>query len=118
MRYSRTCKVCRISYEPHGREREILEGALGWAGPVFRSNPKGCPKCGGTGYRGRVGIHELMTVSEELVEGINKGLETAEIKRIAMRTGMKTLHQDSMLKIKEGLSTMEEALSVVPPDLT
>jgi type IV pilus assembly protein PilB len=51
------------------------------------------------------------------VEGINKELETAEIKKIAMRNGMKTLHQDSMLKVKEGLTTMEEAIANVPPDL-
>jgi len=67
--------------------------------------------------KGRVGIHELMVVSEELIEGINKGLETAELKKIAMRNGMKTLHQDSMLKVKEGLTTMEESLGTVPPDL-
>ena len=45
------------------------------------------------------------------------GLETAELKKIAMRNGMMTLHQDSMLKVKEGLSTMEESLGTVPPDL-
>jgi type IV pilus assembly protein PilB len=58
-----------------------------------------------------------MVNCEELTEGINKEIETAELKRIAMRTGMKTLHQDSMLKVKIGLTTMEEALGNVPPDL-
>ena len=113
----RVCKVCKVAHEPVGREKELLEAAIGWSGPIFKANPRGCPKCGGTGYKGRVGIHELMVVSEELVEGINKGLETAELKKIAMRNGMKTLHQDSMLKVKEGLSTMEESLGTVPPDL-
>ena len=64
-----------------------------------------------------MGIHELMTISDELIEAINKGKEAAEIKKIAMRNGMKTLHQDSMLKVVEGLSTMEESLCTVPPDL-
>ncbi|MFT3831355.1 MAG: ATPase, T2SS/T4P/T4SS family [Opitutaceae bacterium] len=113
----RVCKVCKVPHDPIPREKEILESAIGWSGPIFRANPRGCPKCGGTGYKGRVGIHELMVVSEELIEGINKGLETAELKKIAMRNGMKTLHQDSMLKVKEGLSTMEESLGTVPPDL-
>jgi len=54
---------------------------------------------------------------EELTEGINKELEVAQLKRIAMKTGMKTLHQDSVLKIKMGLTTVEEALANVPPDL-
>ena len=48
---------------------------------------------------------------------INKEVEVAELKRIAMRNGMKTLHQDSMLKVKMGLTTMEDALANVPPDL-
>ena len=73
--------------------------------------------CSGTGYKGRVGIHELMTASEELTEGINKRVEVAGLKRIAMKNGMKTLHQDSMLKVKMGLTTIEEALAYVPPDM-
>jgi type IV pilus assembly protein PilB len=113
----RVCKQCRIQYEPKLREKEILEKGLGWCGPIFKHNTKGCPKCNGSGYRGRVGIHELMVTNEELIEGINKKFETAELKKIAMRQGMKTLHQDSLLKVKEGLSTMEEAISTVPPDL-
>ena len=113
----RVCKSCKQAYEPKDREKEILEKALGWSGQVYRANPHGCPQCGGNGYKGRVGIHELMINNEELTAGINKEIETAEIKRIAMRSGMKTLHQDSMLKVKQGTTTIEEALSNVPPDL-
>ena len=113
----RVCKQCRIAYEPEGREKEIFEKAIGWSGQVYKANPKGCPKCGGGGYKGRVGIHELMVTNEELVQGINKGLEAAELKKIAMRQGMKTLHQDAILKVKEGLTSIEEAIATVPPDL-
>ncbi|HUG12542.1 MAG TPA: GspE/PulE family protein [Opitutaceae bacterium] len=113
----RLCKTCRIGYMPEGREAEIMVKAIGWKGNIYRHNPKGCSKCGGTGYRGRVGIHELMTVSEELVTAINKGLETSELKRIAVSNGMATLHQDSILKVKEGITAIDEALSVVPQDL-
>jgi type IV pilus assembly protein PilB len=113
----RVCKNCKQPFEPKGREKELMEKAIGWTGQIFKANPQGCPTCGGTGYKGRVGIHELMTNSEELTEGINKEVEVADLKRIAMKNGMKTLHQDSMLKVKMGLTTIEEALSNVPPDL-
>ncbi len=113
----RVCKTCRQQIEPMGREKEILEKAIGWSGPIFKANPKGCPKCGGSGYKGRVGIHELMVTNDELVDGINKQLEAAELKKIAMRGGMKTLHQDSLLKVKDGLTTLEEAIATVPPDM-
>lgn len=114
----RVCKQCRMPYTPEGREKEIMEKAIGWSGQIFKHNPKGCPKCGGSGYKGRVGIHELMVTNEELAEAINKEMESSELKKIAMRAGMKTLHQDSLLKVKEGLATIEEAISTVPPDMT
>jgi type IV pilus assembly protein PilB len=113
----RVCKTCRVAYEPQGREKELIEKALGWSGQIYKANPKGCPKCGGSGYKGRVGIHELMVSNDELIEGINKELEAAELKKIAMKNGMKTLHQDSFLKVQMGLTTIEEALANVPPDM-
>ena len=113
----RVCKTCRVAYTPEGREKEIMERAIGWSGQIFKINPKGCPKCGGGGYKGRVGIHELMVSNEELIEGINNEVEAAELKKIAIRGGMKTLHQDSILKVKDGLTTIEEAVANVPPDM-
>jgi type IV pilus assembly protein PilB len=58
-----------------------------------------------------------MIANDELVDGINKGVETSELKSIAMRGGMKTPHQDSLIKVKDGLTTLEEAIATVPPDL-
>jgi type IV pilus assembly protein PilB len=113
----RVCMSCRLPFQAKDREKELLEKAVGWSGQIFKANPHGCHLCGGSGYKGRVGIHELMVNSEELTAGINRKIETAELKRIAMRGGMKTLHQDSMLKVKQGTTTIEEALANVPPDL-
>ena len=113
----RVCKQCRVPYEPEGREKAVLEKAIGWSGQIFKSNRKGCPKCGGSGYKGRVGIHELMVTNDELIDAINKELESAELKKIAQRGGMKTLHQDSLIKVKDGLTTLAEAIATVPPDM-
>ncbi|MGF1450076.1 MAG: GspE/PulE family protein [Opitutales bacterium] len=114
----RVCKTCKELYEVEGREQEILERALGKAPTsIYRANRKGCSSCNGSGYKGRVGIHEMMLTSEELVAAINEGKETADVKRIAVQSGMATLHQDSMLKVKAGTSTMEESITTVPPDL-
>ncbi len=114
----RICKTCKQSYDPEGREREILENALGpGTGRIFRPTGDGCPACNRLGYKGRIGIHELMRTSPELVKGINAGYETAKLKKIAIRNGMKTLHQDSLLKVQDGVTTIEEAISNVPPDM-
>lgn len=113
----RVCKNCRQAYELEGREAEIMMKAIRYSGPVYRANKDGCPACGRSGYKGRVGIHELMATSEALVEGINKGVQTAVLKRIAMMNGMYTLHQDSMKKVRAGTTTIEEAIATVPPDM-
>ena len=113
----RVCKSCSQKHVQAGNEATIMERALGWSGKVPIANDTGCPTCGDNGYKGRVGIHELMAINEDLVQAINAEEEAIKIKRIAMRSGMKTLHQDSLLKVKEGLSTMQEALSVIPPDM-
>ncbi|MDX2112070.1 MAG: ATPase, T2SS/T4P/T4SS family [Verrucomicrobiota bacterium] len=113
----RVCKTCKQPYTPEGREATLLERALGWQGQIFRANPSGCPVCNGNGYKGRVGTHELMAISEELVKGINQAMETAKLKRIAIRNGMKTLHQDSLLKVRDGVTTVQEAIANIPPDM-
>ncbi|WP_438483142.1 ATPase, T2SS/T4P/T4SS family [Oleiharenicola lentus] len=115
----RVCKNCKTKYTASGREHDIMAKALGEVGPfeIYKAAPGGCHICGGIGYKGRVGIHELMVNCEEIVEAINKEVEVADLKRVCMKNGMKTLHQDSMLKVKMGLTTMEDALSNVPPDL-
>ncbi|CAA6693839.1 MULTISPECIES: GspE/PulE family protein [unclassified Lentimonas] len=113
----RVCKTCKQTHLQEGNEAAIMQRALGWSGKVPRASEDGCPSCGGNSYKGRVGIHELMPTSEELVAAINAEEEAVVLKRIAMRNGMKTLHQDCMLKVREGLTTMEEALGAVPPDM-
>lgn len=113
----RVCRSCGAMHEATGREAEILQQAIGWSGVIPQSKDGGCPACRGIGYKGRIGIHELMPISDELVTGINGEMDTAKLKRIAVRNNMKTLHQDSMLKVKEGVTTLSEALSNVPADM-
>jgi hypothetical protein len=113
----RLCKTCKKEYEPEGREAEILQKAINWVGPIYKANRTGCPACGGKGYKGRIGIHEMMANNEDLIDGMNREIETAELKKIAMFTGMQTLHMDTMKKVRAGMTSMEHALTIVPPDM-
>ena len=113
----RLCATCKQISLSEGQEKDILERAIKWSGQVFKPKRFGCPNCGGAGYRGRVGVHELMITSEELIRGINLGVETGQIKGIAVRNGMVTLHQDGMYKVKAGITSVEECASTIPPDL-
>jgi len=113
----RVCKTCKRPVEPDSRQREILERAIEWNGEIFMANKDGCPACNGVGYKGRVGVHELMHTNMDLIQGINGAYETAKLKKICIRNGMKTLHQDSLLKVKDGVTTLEEAVANLPADL-
>jgi type IV pilus assembly protein PilB len=78
---------------------------------------KGCPKCSETGYKGRVAVYEVMAVKDELKEFILNGASTAEIKREAMRLGMKSMRQSALSKMEEGATTLEEVLRVSVADV-
>lgn len=77
---------------------------------------KGCKTCNNTGYKGRTAIYEVMVVNDEIKEAILQGFSAIELKREAMRLGMKTLRQAGLIKVKEGKTTLEEVLRVTRAD--
>jgi type IV pilus assembly protein PilB len=81
---------------------------------VFKG--KGCAICSGTGYKGRVGLYEVMVMKEEVKELVLSRSSSSEIKKEAMRLGMKTLRQSGIHKVKEGLTTIEEVLRATMDD--
>jgi type IV pilus assembly protein PilB len=76
----------------------------------------GCDVCNNTGYKGRVGIYQVMPMFEEIRELILAGANTAEIKRESMRLGVKTMRQSALIKLKEGVTSFEEVLRCTVTD--
>jgi type IV pilus assembly protein PilB len=77
---------------------------------------KGCPNCSGTGYRGRIAFYEVMPLREGLKELILEGASASELKRAAQMGGMKTLRESGLLKIRSGVTSIEEVLRVTASD--
>jgi len=71
---------------------------------------KGCPHCSGTGYKGRVGIFEIMEITENVAQAITSEVPESQLRKIAIKDGMRTLRQDALLKVKQGITTLEQAL--------
>jgi type IV pilus assembly protein PilB len=71
---------------------------------------KGCQKCNGTGYKGRVGLYEVMEVTEDMRELILIGASALELRKRAVENGMLTLRQSGLVKIKNGVTTLEEVV--------
>ena len=72
--------------------------------------PKGCPSCMGTGYKGRVGLYELMEVNDEVAKAINANVPEDQLRKTAMQEGMVTLRDAGLTKIREGTTSVEEVL--------
>jgi len=71
----------------------------------------GCERCKGSGYRGRVGIHQIMPISEEINRIIMRGGNTIEIAEQARREGMRDLRQSGLIKVRQGLTSLEEVMA-------
>jgi type IV pilus assembly protein PilB len=80
------------------------------AGEVTPMKGKGCETCNGTGYKGRVGLYEVMEIGEELRELILVGASGLELRRKAVEEGMITLRQSGLRKVKEGVTTIDEVV--------
>ncbi len=112
----RVCEACKARAvlqpdtftAPH-RPAEEVRDVEGYHGA-------GCAECQHTGYRGRAAIYEVMTLTDDLRRMILRGGSAGELKAAAMEKGMRTLRQAAVGKVRQGLTTVEEALRVTEPD--
>ena len=106
----RCCNNCKTAYIPDDRELRMLgitrEDIAGK--PFYRGG--GCELCNGSGYKGRVGIFELLHISEAIQGMINRRMPTQDIKRKAIEEGLLTLRQDGINQVLLGVSTAAEVL--------
>jgi type IV pilus assembly protein PilB len=106
-------RICKNCTEPHPTAAQALMQA-GFsaedAKTVVPNRGKGCEKCNNTGYKGRVGLYEVMEVTEELRELILVGASGLELRRKAGDEGMITLRQSGLRKVKDGVTTIDEVV--------
>ena len=104
-------RICRNCAEPHPVPAQALMQA-GFseddAQTVVPNRGRGCSKCNNTGFKGRVGLYEVMDITEDLRELILVGASSLELRRKAIDEGMLTLRNSGLRKVKEGLTSIEE----------
>ena len=127
----RVCENCKAPYVPDPKGIEVLKKVLG---PLFdgwvKSNPEkvkaaaqnrseimlyrgaGCEKCNHTGYLGRIGIYEVLRVSEKIAKKILERADAASVEKAATEDGMIIMKQDGYLKALDGVTTIEEVIRV------
>ena len=119
----RLCDNCKISYHPGEGEFEELmryydpywfkEHEMEPYSPeTMLMRKEGCEKCNGTGYRGRLALHELIVATDNIKKAIKKSIPVEEIKVMAIQEGMRTLLMDGMQKVMLGLTDLSSILKV------
>jgi type IV pilus assembly protein PilB len=103
----RICVECKQQHDYSDEEMHAF-GIDRDQGPFFKGT--GCDVCNGTGYKGRQGIYEVMALTSQLRRYILKGASTEELREVAVSEGMLTLRMDGLVKIKKGVTTLEEVV--------
>jgi type IV pilus assembly protein PilB len=106
------CEHCREAYVP---SEDLLArlGLTGMIDPPTFYRPKGCEFCGNTGYRGRIGLFEIMLADRRVRDLIAKNEPTARMRQEAIAAGMRTLQEDGLAKVVSGMTSLEELRRVV-----
>lgn len=107
------CPKCKEQYKPPADAVKRLGIATDSGAPVTFYRGKGCDHCKGAGYKGRIGVYELMLVNDKIRDLILKRSSSYEIREAAIQGGMKTLKDDAMEKILLGTTSLEESLRVI-----
>ncbi|OIJ10280.1 type II secretion system protein GspE [Anaerobacillus arseniciselenatis] len=108
------CRECCEEYEPTEMEKNLFVRRGMKVGKTYRG--KGCGVCNTTGYKGRVAIQEILVVDDDIRQMMMNNQSTSAIRDYAMENGMIFLIDDGLLKVKQGLTTVEEILRVAIDD--
>ncbi len=106
-------RVCSECKEPEELSKDaLITAGVSEAdiGKFTTYKGRGCAVCNETGYKGRIGIYQVMPMFEDIKEMVLSGANTAEIKQESMRLGVKTMRQSALTKLMEGVTTLEEVL--------
>lgn len=106
----RICENCKIEDKPEEEWLDYAKIPLDWANQQTFYKGEGCDKCGGTGYKGRQGLYEVMAMSSVLRKAVMEEKGTDELREIAVDEGMLTLRMDGLKKVERGITTLEQVV--------
>jgi type IV pilus assembly protein PilB len=106
----RVCTSCKVEAKYEDEVLEMAKLPSGWIKEVTLYRGVGCDKCGGTGYKGRQGLYEVMAMSSRIRKLIMQGASSDELRDAAIEEGMLTLRMDGLKKLEKGVTTLEEVM--------
>ncbi|MCK4506073.1 MAG: Flp pilus assembly complex ATPase component TadA, partial [Candidatus Aegiribacteria sp.] len=112
----RICMHCRTSHKYSDKEYRAAGVDPGEMKGYTTYKGKGCSKCGGSGYRGRIGLYEVLSIDKNVKQSIINRVTAGDLRIIGVENGMKTLRMDAVEKLKTGITTLEEVMRVTTED--
>lgn len=111
----RLCKHCKVEKEPDEVERKLIPfiKRMGMEPRFYKAD--GCQQCGFTGYKGRIGVYEILLLDEELKDLIGSGAALSQIRKVARKKGFQNLYEDALRHIAQGETDYKEVLRVINP---
>jgi len=109
----RLCRFCKVEHTPDAKECDILGVDPQNAPTIYKAAEGGCMVCGKKGYKGRVAVVEILLFDEELNEVVARDKSKAELKAVALKKGFKSMRDDGILKILDGVTDFEALAKVV-----
>lgn len=113
-------KICKNCKRPHEySDDEYLAAGVDPAEMVGHTTykGKGCSKCGGSGYRGRIGLYEVLPIDKNIKQAIIEKVTAGQLRVLGVKNGMRTLRMDAIAKLKAGITTLDEVTKIVEDDL-
>ena len=106
----RICSNCKVetTYEDEWLKATKID--YEWLNKTTLYKGEGCEKCGGSGYKGRQGLYEVMNINTPIRKAIMSNLSTDDLRDVALEEGMLTLRMDGLLKVERGITTLEEVI--------
>jgi type II secretory ATPase GspE/PulE/Tfp pilus assembly ATPase PilB-like protein len=109
----RLCKSCKEAYTPDHDECKILNVDPASPPQIYRARQGGCDACSGQGYKGRVAVVEILSFDDEMDELLARNETKAELKALAIKKGFKSMKDDGILKVLDGLTDLKALADVV-----
>ena len=106
----RICEECKVQYQPTTEEKAFYRGAGGVVPRTGLWRGEGCVFCANTGYQGRIGVYELLRLSPQIKALVASRATYEDIRQLAAEQGMRTLRQEAVRLVAEGVTTVAEVV--------
>ncbi len=108
----RICQSCKAEYTPTNEEIKFYEESGGWVKPTYYRG-EGCNFCAQTGYQDRIGVYEVLVISDEIRDAVVANAPADEIRELAIKQGMRTLRDEAIRLVNENVTTIDEVLRTI-----